>query len=182
VLDASAFTNANALAQVSDRLSFILPAGYSGSTVPVTLSLTVNSYSLLGDAVINDSLTFGNGQSGCVALGNQTCAPGTIQGLNLSVTQNLSLSNLTNLFFQANISPAGGDLFGTGTATTDPGLSLTVPTGVTFTSQSGVFLTQAASVPGPILGAGLPGLVFASGGFLIWLRQRSTGLGRLWNK
>jgi hypothetical protein len=90
----------------------------------VTLTLTVNSYQVLGNAVINDSLTFGNGQSGCVASGNQTCASGTIQGLDLSVTQNLSLSNL---FFQANIEPAGGDSLGTGTATTDPGLSLTLP-------------------------------------------------------
>jgi hypothetical protein len=44
---------------------------------------------------------------------------------------------------------------------------------VWVTETGNVQIAQAEAVPGPVVGGGLPGLIFASGGLLAWWRRHS---------
>jgi hypothetical protein len=69
------------------------------------------------------------------------------------------LNDITNIPIDAFLTVTTGNNFGNGYANVDPDLGITLPEGVTFTSGSGVLLSQVAAVPEPssftLLGAGL---------------------------
>lgn len=87
---------------------------------------------------------------------------------------NISLTN--HMVFTIDFTPSGGGLNFFGTPA--PHLKLAFLTNQNDTSKTGDLLSQDITVdravPGPVVGAGLPGLVAAFGGLLAWKRRRRT--------
>lgn len=179
---------ASATAGFSDTVTLVLPNGYAASTIPfVTFDLTLSGASegisgptlsaMYPSATIKDFLQVTPGSagiSGCQSTDPTDDCGGPNSPLNLSITfNNISTSDLVfTLTAQLQATATGFDPFAGATVTgsgfadaMDPlQLSIDLPQGFSFTSGSGVLLTQAATVPEPssliLLGSGLATIVF----------------------
>lgn len=165
------------MAQFSDSITLVLPTGYTGSTVPITLNFSVDTSNIIGTGVISDLLNasivgtlIGGEIGGCLSTdAPDFCGTPASTSLNLALSFNVPKSDLT-LDFTAGLR-AQATHPGSSADAADPGhFSIGLPAGVNFTSGSGVLLSDAAAVPEPsslmLLLSGIVGL-----GFLARLRS-----------
>jgi len=125
----------------------------------------VNGLNLVNNALANANTPTAPGVTGLFGLtgsvvGGQVELFATSYGLNeLSPS---FLYEITDTLSDTTIAQAGGETF------------VTLYAAPSDVSIRGVAFAPPAGVPGPIAGAGLPGLAFAGGGFLVWWRRKRT--------
>jgi hypothetical protein len=171
---------------MKSRCCGLVGSALVGACLSFGSALPAHADSFLWSYENSEGITIGNGQLQ-TALDNNSLIVTTIGGIweGSSITGLSDELNSDNLYF-----PATTFLDGQGLSFTissgvvniklsSPGspfdsYSAVISDGATLRTISGTFNDAAVPVPGPIVGAGLPGLILACGGFLAWACRRKT--------
>jgi len=149
-----------------------------------------NAASKIIDAYFVDSITFCGGPTPSIVGCALVAAPGLVVNSSLAASDVLQIDlghllghnlGLADVFAQPDtnlMSPTFDSTVLTvnqANAVLLSGLVQTDANGGLFVNVRPVLVTDAVAAPGPMIGAGLPGLLIALGGMLGWRRRRNEG-------
>jgi hypothetical protein len=166
---------ASGMVQMSYHLEYFNPGAAHGAQIVGTIN-TSNQLARSGSTLALTTLTINSAPQyfahQCVSSGSCPAfdfgAP-FVSGP-ITVSENVDYF----VFLNAAVQTAGG-FVGTASATIDPWFSAPAGDGGQFIFSPGITAFDGTvGVPGPVAGAGLPGLILASAGLLGWRRQRTA--------